>query len=236
MLASAVCRGATAAPKDRPCAGAATQVVACRGPQWVGCGCWPSTLWLCIPSRSRALCPAGSSRFRTTTAPRRVQAASLLAGIGVVPSRDDSHDAAVLVSVATASLADAGAAPASRLGAENLSVRATIAVASPTGTLECTPLGIINLERLDQLTLLIPRTGAPRPGLMRARSFARRGRTICHQAANGVRTRYVMAVRAGRAAYRRRLARRVLRTERCGSAIRSYSKRQSGSQRCSRRW
>ena len=77
---------------------------------------------------------------------------SLLAGIGVAPSSGDSHDAVVLVSVATASLADRGGDPASRQRAETLSVRATIAFVSPAGAMDCTPLGIINLDRLDQLT------------------------------------------------------------------------------------
>jgi hypothetical protein len=54
----------------------------------------------------------------------------------------------VLVSVATASRADVGADPVSRLrGAENLSVRGTIAFVSSAGAMDCTPLGIVNLER-----------------------------------------------------------------------------------------
>jgi hypothetical protein len=77
---------------------------------------------------------------------------SLLAGIGVAPSSEGSNDATVLVSVSRASLADAAADPASRLRAENLSVRGTIALVSPAGAMDCTPLGIVNLERLDQLT------------------------------------------------------------------------------------
>jgi len=54
----------------------------------------------------------------------------LRAGIGMAPSRDDSHGAAVLVNFATPSLLDAGADPASRLRAENVSVRGTIAFVS----------------------------------------------------------------------------------------------------------
>jgi PKD repeat protein len=77
---------------------------------------------------------------------------SLLAGIGVAPSSDGLNDATVLVSFATASLAEAAADPTSRLRAENLSVRGTIAFVSPPGAMDCTPLGIVNLERLDQLT------------------------------------------------------------------------------------
>jgi hypothetical protein len=78
---------------------------------------------------------------------------SVLAGLAVSPSSDGSPgDAVVLVSVMTGSLAGAGADPASRLRAENLSVRATIAFAAPSGATGCSPLGIVDLERLDQLT------------------------------------------------------------------------------------
>ena len=79
--------------------------------------------------------------------------ASVLAGLAVSPSSDGSPDhAVVLVSVMTGSLADAGADPTSRQRADNLSARATIAFAAPSGATGCSPLGIVDLERLDQLT------------------------------------------------------------------------------------
>jgi PKD repeat protein len=72
---------------------------------------------------------------------------SLIAGLGVSPSSPGSHDGTVLVSVATPDLTDIGGARAN-----NLSVRGTIAFSSPADSASCTPLGIINLERMDQLT------------------------------------------------------------------------------------
>ena len=72
---------------------------------------------------------------------------SLVAGLGVSPSSSGSRDGTVLVSVATPDLTDIGGARAN-----NLSVRGTIAFSSPADSASCTPLGIINLERMDQLT------------------------------------------------------------------------------------
>jgi hypothetical protein len=51
------------------------------------------------------------------------------------------------VSVATPDLTNIGGARA-----KNLSVRGTIAFSSPADSAGCTPLGIVNLERMDQLT------------------------------------------------------------------------------------
>ena len=68
-------------------------------------------------------------------------------GLGVSPPTAGSHDGTVLVSVATPALTEIGGARAN-----NLSVRGTIAFSSPADSASCTPLGIINLERMDQLT------------------------------------------------------------------------------------
>ena len=72
---------------------------------------------------------------------------SVVAGLGVSPPTAGSHDGTVLVSVATPALTGIGGARAN-----NLSVRGTIAFSSPADSDSCTPLGIINLERMDQLT------------------------------------------------------------------------------------
>jgi len=48
------------------------------------------------------------------------------------------------VSVVTPSLADAGA--------DNLTVRATVAFSSLAGSPVCTPLGVVNLQEMDYLT------------------------------------------------------------------------------------
>jgi PKD repeat protein len=72
---------------------------------------------------------------------------SVVAGLGVSPSSSGSRDGTVLVSVATPDLTDIGGARAN-----NLSVRGTIAFSSPADSASCTRLGIINLERMDQLT------------------------------------------------------------------------------------
>jgi PKD repeat protein len=72
---------------------------------------------------------------------------SVVAGLGVSPPTAGSHDGTVLVSVATPGLTDVGGARAN-----NLSVRGTIAFSSPADSASCTPLGIVNLERMDQLT------------------------------------------------------------------------------------
>jgi hypothetical protein len=70
--------------------------------------------------------------------------ASTVAGLGVSPSLAGSQDGTVLVSVVTPSLAD--------VGTDNLTVRATVAFSSLAGSSVCTPLGVINLQEMDQLT------------------------------------------------------------------------------------
>src|SRR5262249_48191235 len=97
------------------------------------------------PAAEPALTPCGT--FQVPDNPGGTGGRSVLAGLGVSPSASGSQDGTVLVSVATPALTDLGGARAS-----NLSVRGTIAFSSPAGSTSCTPLGIINLERMDQLT------------------------------------------------------------------------------------
>src|SRR5262249_51966037 len=97
------------------------------------------------PVREAALTPCGT--FQVPDNQGATGSRSVLAGLGVSPSASGPQDGTVLVSVATPALSDVGGARAS-----NLSVRGTIAFSSPGASASCTPLGIINLERMDQLT------------------------------------------------------------------------------------
>jgi len=69
---------------------------------------------------------------------------STVVGLGVAPALAGSQDGTVLVSVVTPSLADAGA--------DNLTVRATVAFSSLAGSPVCTPLGVVNIQEMDYLT------------------------------------------------------------------------------------
>jgi hypothetical protein len=77
-------------------------------------------------------------------------------GLAVSPSTPGSRDGTILVNVDTPALQSMlPQTPAPELGARinNLKVVGTIAFSSPAGATTCTPIGLINLERITELTL-----------------------------------------------------------------------------------
>jgi hypothetical protein len=74
-------------------------------------------------------------------------------GVAVSPPSPGSRDGTILVSLTTAPLIDdQDQCPDTRRRIENLDIRGTIAFASPADATTCTPLGLVNLEAMDQLT------------------------------------------------------------------------------------
>src|SRR5262249_52770269 len=77
-------------------------------------------------------------------------------GIAVSPSSSGSQDGTILVNIDTPVLQSM--LPQPPLGAlaariNNLKVVGTLAFSSPAGASTCTPIGLINLERITELTL-----------------------------------------------------------------------------------
>jgi len=95
------------------------------------------------PLAEPAVTPCGSFLLPDNPRAGGSPRGSTVAGLGAAPSVAGSQDGTVLVSVVTPSLADAGA--------DNLTVRATVAFSSLAGSPVCTPLGVVNLQEMDQL-------------------------------------------------------------------------------------
>jgi hypothetical protein len=84
----------------------------------------------------------------------RAGARSRIAGIAVSPPTSGSHDGTILVSVATPTLREGNNALCAEMlrRMDNLTVRGTVAFASPADSTSCQAIGLINLEALDYLT------------------------------------------------------------------------------------
>lgn len=81
------------------------------------------------------------------------------AGLAVLPPTLGARDGTILVSVQTSRLTGNPSAPEEanrcedvRARIDNLTVRGTIAFSSPADSTSCTPIGLVNLETMDQLT------------------------------------------------------------------------------------
>ncbi len=78
---------------------------------------------------------------------------SVVTGVAVSPVTADARDATILVSLRTPNILDDRTQPREvQQRVTNLQVNGTIAFASPADATSCTPLGVINLEAMDQLT------------------------------------------------------------------------------------
>ena len=79
---------------------------------------------------------------------------SVFVGIAVSPPTADSRDGTILVSFTTGTLIDARGTQctSTERRVENLDIRGTLAFSSPADSASCTPLGLVNLEAMDQLT------------------------------------------------------------------------------------
>lgn len=78
---------------------------------------------------------------------------SRVVGVAISPPSPDSRDGTILVSVTAAPLIDdQGQCTDTKRRIENLDIRATLAFSSPADSTSCTPLGLVNLDAMDQLT------------------------------------------------------------------------------------
>jgi hypothetical protein len=74
-------------------------------------------------------------------------------GVAVSPPTPDARDGTILVSVTTAPLIDDQTqCTSTKRRIDNLDIRGTLAFSSPADSASCTPLGLMNLEAMDQLT------------------------------------------------------------------------------------
>jgi uncharacterized protein YndB with AHSA1/START domain len=84
---------------------------------------------------------------------RKGSSRSVVSGFAMSPVTAGTRDATILVSLRTPGLVDDRSQPQDvQRRIRNLQVNGTIAFSSPADATSCTPLGVVNLESMDQLT------------------------------------------------------------------------------------